>query len=300
MRAHGTHVRYVQGPSVDDEPGKPCRCEPCRAANREYERQRAQRLEPPYVPATPAREHLAWLSQQGVGLKTVARRTGLSHGTLSKLVYGSTGRPPSRRIRPSTLDAILAVRPDSAADGTRCPAGPTLARVDRLVAAGVPKARIAERLGQRGPALQLGTEFVTRRNAIAVKAMVDELDRGELVVIRRSRHGERSVALPPPKPAPAPSPDDHDRLLLDLVEALEGRIDQREWHADAACRGKPPWMFFPGRGDREGVRRALRICGACTVRDRCLEANLDEDDGIWGGTTGSQRRQIRRRLPVAS
>lgn len=295
-RPHGTHVRYVQGPDENDIGGAGCRCEPCREAANAYERTRRQRIEPAYVPAGPARQHLAWLRDQDVGLKQVAKRAGVAHGTLSKLVYGdpTRGMPPSRRVRKATLDAILAVRPADGADGSRVPAGPTLALVERLVAAGVQKARIAERLGQRGPGLQLGQSFVTRRNATLVRRMADELDRGELVTIRRSRHGATVVApkVEPTEPATDDS-DEYDRVLLELVELLEQRIDNRSWHADAACRGRPTWLWFPGRGDHDAVARAKKVCGACTVRSECLDAHLGDRDGIYGGLTARERRQVR-------
>ena len=39
-REHGTYTKYVQ---------ERCRCEDCRQANRDYERARARRTEPPYA-----------------------------------------------------------------------------------------------------------------------------------------------------------------------------------------------------------------------------------------------------------
>lgn len=301
-RPHGTHVRYVQGPDENDIGGAGCRCEPCREAANTYERDRRQRIEPAYVPAGPARQHLAWLREQGVGLKQVAKRAGVAHGTLSKLVYGdpARGMPPSRRVCKATLDAILAIRPADGADGSRVPAGPTLALVDRLVAAGVPKARIAEHLGQRGPGLQLGRSFVTRRNAVLVRRMADELERGELVTVRRSRHGATIVApkVEPPEPTVSDAGDQYDQVLLGLVELLEQRIDNRSWHADAACRGRPTWLWFPGRGDHDAVARAKKVCGACLVRSECLDAHLSERDGIYGGLSARERALVRSDRPA--
>lgn len=110
MRDHGTHACFVHGPNPGSVKGG-CRCEPCRQANAAYERQRSRRTAPPYVAADRARQHLAALSDQGIGLKTVARLSGVSHGALSKLVYGdrTRGRGPSKRIRPATEKAILGV-----------------------------------------------------------------------------------------------------------------------------------------------------------------------------------------------
>lgn len=295
MRAHGTHVRYVQGPDEHDQPGG-CRCEPCRAANCAYERERKQRTEPAYVIAGPARAHLAWLAAQGVGLKSVSIISGLSHGTLSKLVYGdgTRGSAPSKRIRHATADKILAVTPSDAPGGTRVPAQPVLDMVDRLVTAGVPKVRIAERIGQTGPGLQLGETFVTRRHAQAIRAMVAELDAGTLVTVKRHRNGDRTIAPPAAIPVAAPvDHDDRDAVLLELVELLEARIDENNWRKDSACRGRPPWLFFPARGDVATIRMAKKVCAACIVRDQCLATNLLAREGIYGGTTPRQRRAIR-------
>lgn len=297
MREHGTYVRYVQGPNELDVSGSGCRCEPCRAANREYERRRTQRIEPPYVSAGPAREHLRWLSSNGIGLKSVAKATGVSTGCLSKLIYGDSGRgsPPSRRIRPATASKILAVAPGQFANGSREPAAPVRDLVERLVAAGVPKARIAERLGQTGPGLQLGLNYVTRRHATVLRQMVAELDAGTLVTVKRTRHGARVIA--PQKTEATPESiraalDERDRLYAELAEIIESR-NAAGWHADAACRGRPSWMFFPSRGDVAAIRAARKVCAACVVRGRCLAENLDQQEGIYAGTSPKQRRKIR-------
>ena len=68
------------------------------------------------------------------------------------------------------------------------------------------------------------------------------------------------------------------------------------WRARAACRGCDPAMFFPERGDVKAVARALAICGDCPVTGECLNENLFEDDGIYGGLSGRQRRTIRSRI----
>lgn len=41
---------------------------------------------------------------------------------------------------------------------------------------------------------------------------------------------------------------------------------------------------------------AKAICGACKVRERCLEFALDrrERDGVWGGATEKERRRMLR------
>lgn len=65
------------------------------------------------------------------------------------------------------------------------------------------------------------------------------------------------------------------------------------WHAQAACTGvKDPEIFFPGEGG--SVSSAKAICASCPVRLKCLEANLSETSGVFGGTTPRERQAIRK------
>lgn len=66
------------------------------------------------------------------------------------------------------------------------------------------------------------------------------------------------------------------------------------WMADAACRDSDPRLFWPKPG--ESHREALAVCADCPVRQQCLDYAVSngEHDGIWGGTSARQRRQIRR------
>ena len=65
------------------------------------------------------------------------------------------------------------------------------------------------------------------------------------------------------------------------------------WHARSACLGANAETFFPERGDNAGVAAALAICAECTVTAECLAENLVKKDGIYGGTTGAERRKLR-------
>jgi hypothetical protein len=86
---------------------------------------------------------------------------------------------------------------------------------------------------------------------------------------------------------------DISELLLELAEIVEERREQT-WRADAACRNRPTWMWFPARGDRDTLERALKVCRSCFVREQCRAANIDKRDGIYGGLTGAARRELRR------
>jgi WhiB family redox-sensing transcriptional regulator len=68
------------------------------------------------------------------------------------------------------------------------------------------------------------------------------------------------------------------------------------WHASAACRGSGISAFVGGRGANAAVMaRARAICSTCPVTEECLDFALADPDstGIWGGTTGRQRRAMR-------
>lgn len=280
-REHGTNAKYhLEG----------CRCDRCIDAARTYQRGLRRRVAPAYVGADPVRRHVKWLSSQGVGATEVCRASGVSHGALSKLLYGDPqrGQAPSMRVRPSTAEAIMAVTPADGAPGSFVPAGPTRAVVDRLVARGWTKMAIARALGQTGTGLQLGDRYVTRRSARIVKGLLDRP-----VPPRRSRYG--TVYRPEPKPDLEPVrmvDDDRDNFIRKMAEILEERIDQASWRRQAACRGTPTWMWFPTRGDHQAVAAARKVCAKCPVRVECFFAGLrSRREGIYAGLTPRQRRQ---------
>lgn len=193
-RPHGTHAKYAV---------ERCRCDPCRAAQRTYNRNRLRAIARPdvvwcpYVDAGPAREHVAWLAGCGVGLKTLARISGLSHGTLSKLVYGGPGdRPPSRRVRPTTAQKILGVMPNMATGAQKVPADPTWRLLDDLIGRGWARAELARRLGNQGPGLQINRTTVRASTARAVERLHVELA-SVAVVPRKTRWGVVPTPVPP-------------------------------------------------------------------------------------------------------
>ena len=71
------------------------------------------------------------------------------------------------------------------------------------------------------------------------------------------------------------------------------------WREEAGCRFADLELFFPsGRTGQalEETQAAKAICCACQVRERCLRFALEtnQEDGIWGGTTATERRKVRR------
>lgn len=127
-RVHGSYAKYVI---------EKCRCEPCRRANSEYERDRARRHaiekwhpeQARWVDAEPVRKHLRSLmasgkgQTDGVGLKQMVKVAGVSHGLLWKLMYGKPRpdgtRTPSKRIRRDNAEKLLALSRDHMAAGAR-------------------------------------------------------------------------------------------------------------------------------------------------------------------------------------
>lgn len=182
---HGTRACYV----LDR-----CRCEPCAKANAEAEmwreRQKAYGRYAKYVDADPVRAHVRRLGEQGMGLKRVAAASGVSTGTLSKLMFGvyrdsGTGggrngpgvrvRQPSRRMLRATAEKVLAVEA-VLADGAKVDGAGTTLRVRALVALGWSQSKIAARLGITRANFTLTERGqVTARTARAVARLYDEL-----------------------------------------------------------------------------------------------------------------------------
>ncbi|MFI9005085.1 WhiB family transcriptional regulator [Streptomyces sp. NPDC053541] len=70
------------------------------------------------------------------------------------------------------------------------------------------------------------------------------------------------------------------------------------WRELGLCRQTDPDLFSPEEGD--STAEARRICFACKVRKPCLDWALERGEpGVWGGTSASQRKAIRRsRTPI--
>jgi WhiB family redox-sensing transcriptional regulator len=71
------------------------------------------------------------------------------------------------------------------------------------------------------------------------------------------------------------------------------------WQQDAVCREVDPELFFPlGEGGAAAVQaeEAKAVCHTCPVMGACLDSALahGNPEGIWGGTTETERKSIRR------
>ena len=71
---------------------------------------------------------------------------------------------------------------------------------------------------------------------------------------------------------------------LDLSpEAIFGLATADLWLVDAGCRDLDTTNFFSD--DLDDIGEAKRVCLACPVRARCLDAAVErgEQYGVWGG-----------------
>ena len=72
-------------------------------------------------------------------------------------------------------------------------------------------------------------------------------------------------------------------------------LERPEWMARAACRTEGTDVFFHERY-RHAVKVAKFICAGCVVQPDCLRFAIDNEEvGIWGGLTTSERRAYARK-----
>lgn len=143
---HGTNICYV---------ADGCRCTPCAEANHRYDaarsRQQAYGRWNGLVDADPARTHVRYLMEHGMGAERISAAAGVSSRTVATLLYGGarrdgSRRAPSRRLKPHVAAAVLAV-PLDIAPGTRVEGHNTRRRLRALVAAGWSQGKLARHLG---------------------------------------------------------------------------------------------------------------------------------------------------------
>ncbi|MFD7707862.1 WhiB family transcriptional regulator [Streptomyces sp. NPDC059786] len=80
---------------------------------------------------------------------------------------------------------------------------------------------------------------------------------------------------------------------------VDSEIHTLYWREIAACLHADPDLFFPigSTGPTvEQIDEAKAVCGRCPVLDQCLGTalRLGHVEGIWGGTTETERRAMRR------
>jgi transcriptional regulator with XRE-family HTH domain len=206
-RAHGTAAMYSHGP---------CRCAPCSQAASAAARHRYRMIAygqwQPFTDATPAREHVRSLQAQGLGWQRIAELAGVAAPTVSSMLYGRSGRPPTGKIRTATAEALLAFRPglDDLPATAPVDAAGTRRRMQALAAAGWSAQRLAGYLGfdraHAGRIIRGDNPRVSAATARAVRGLYDELwdrpppegTRWEKVAANRARDHARQQGWPPP------------------------------------------------------------------------------------------------------
>ena len=194
-----------------------CKCALCNAANTRYVARRNRLIAygqwRPYVDAEPVRQHVLKLRDAGLGYKRVAALAGVSNGGMSKLLYGDYGRgtAPSKRIRPATAAAILAVEAnlDTLGGAVLIDCAGTRRRLHALVAMGWSLAKLAKRLGiSRGNlGKTLTTDRINASTARTVRGLYDELwdqpppesTHRDKIAASRARNLARARNWPPPQ-----------------------------------------------------------------------------------------------------
>lgn len=140
---HASRGRYTSG----------CRCEACRKAAREYERQRVRRKaygKPSnLVDAEPVRQRVRKLQQAGYSMAEICRVSGVAKSTLDGIMrrHWRTGKPCARCQR-HVKDAIFGIKGKRRLKGTQLVDAAEIRRdIDRWTDAGITVARIADVTG---------------------------------------------------------------------------------------------------------------------------------------------------------
>lgn len=185
---HGTRTAYTH---------HKCRCDDCRRANREYNLVRDRKARAiaygiaipdpsTYVDSTEVRAHLVWLSERGIGRRTVSDLTGVSMASILAIKNG-TRQKCLRRSAELIMAVNLSQRPQNAhIDATR-----SLNQVADLVARGWTKRKIAQILtGNEGAlSLQLNARITVHHAEVIDRlwrqVMAPEHAERELVAYRK-------------------------------------------------------------------------------------------------------------------
>lgn len=93
------------------------------------------------------------------------------------------------------------------------------------------------------------------------------------------------------------------RIVTELLNAPPHPYDDNpDWQQAGLCWGKGTELWFPERGTPLAkIRQAKAICKQCPIQQKCLDYALWHGDrqGIWGGKTEKERRNIRMTTDVA-
>lgn len=156
--------------------------------------------------------------------------------------------------------------------------------LSRLVPGGATSHRL-ERLREGG----FSNRRIAREAGVSVRT-VAHIRSGTHLRIRRST-ADAIAALHATTNSDRPRVAGAD-AVMETIAVLLGK--RETWRAKGLCRDKryPAEWWFPERGDPTAPGKA--ICRRCPVIDPCAAYALDHKElsGIWGATTGDDRRRI--------
>lgn len=198
--AHGTYIAYT----IDR-----CRCDDCRRANRDYERDLNRRrlavkwgmAEPDRVDPAEAKAHIDVLRANGIGCKRIAELAGVGTTTIARL--SRPGHPRyGWRLERSVAERILAVSLDAELAPSRLvSAGPTGRKVRALIAAGYPRLQMATAIGVQASNFRYADleewHLVKVRRAAQIDALYQQLSGMPGTSVRARNEGRRR-GWPPP------------------------------------------------------------------------------------------------------
>ncbi|MGA0895037.1 MAG: hypothetical protein ACO3S5_10460, partial [Ilumatobacteraceae bacterium] len=122
------------------------------------------------IDATEVRQHLRWLSANGIGRRTVATVTGLSNSAVAELASGR--RTMTTRSTANRILAVGLLHRANGSDKARVDSAQIKAMIAELVDLGWSKAALARMLGYRTKALQIADRpTVNPATARKVKAL---------------------------------------------------------------------------------------------------------------------------------
>jgi hypothetical protein len=164
----GSHGKYSKG----------CRCQPCTVAHRIYSRNRKRlrkqeeygllTLDPLYVDATEAREHLIFLAKHNIGLDYINFKTGISKSNLQRLKRGQNN------ILPKNAKKILAIPAIAKLDGQYMSSVQAKKMMDKMLKAGYKQSEIAKAYDGRTTSIRL-KKYVRKYKHDKIKEIYDVL-----------------------------------------------------------------------------------------------------------------------------
>lgn len=92
-----------------------------------------------------------------------------------------------------------------------------------------------------------------------------------------------------PTPYHRPNPAE-----LELTALLAELTSAEQPPTGGPCADEDPELFWPISDNQERqIAKAKTVCAGCPVLAECREFGMTQPEGIWGGTTATERREIR-------